>query len=170
MSPVHPRAGGYGVPMRATPLIGTSLAVAATAVAGAIATRPDSAWYRGLDKPRWQPPPVAFPAVWTPLYALLAIAGARVLDRTDGARQARFAGAYATNLILNAGWTVVFFRGRRPRAALAEIVALNVSNLDLLRRAWQADRTAAAALAPYLLWTGFATVLNASIAARNPAD
>ncbi|MGC1211186.1 MAG: TspO/MBR family protein, partial [Micromonospora sp.] len=128
-----------------------------------------SAWYRSLDKPAWQPPPAAFPAVWTPLYALIAVAGARALDRTSGSQRARFARAYALDLALNAAWTALFFRARSPRLALAEIVALNAANVELLRRAWRADRLAGASLLPYVAWTGFATALNASLAARNPA-
>ncbi|MBE1484611.1 tryptophan-rich sensory protein [Plantactinospora soyae] len=45
---------------------------------------------------------------------------------------------------------------------------LNAANVLLLRRAWRADRMAGVALLPYLGWTGFATGLNAAIAARNP--
>jgi benzodiazapine receptor len=148
-------------------LVRTTLAVAITAAAGAIATEPNSAWYRSLDKPRWQPPSSAFPAVWTPLYALLAVAGARGLDRTSGRQRTAFSRAYSANLLLNLGWTVAFFRLRSPKAALGEIAVLNASNLDLLRRAWAADRLAAAAITPYVAWTAFATALTASIAARN---
>jgi tryptophan-rich sensory protein len=146
----------------------TLMAVGATAAVGSIATTPASAWYRSLDKPKWQPPPVAFPLVWTPLYVLLASAGARSLDRTAGDERASFKRAYLVNLLLNAGWTVVFFRARKPKLALIEIAALNGSNIRLLHRAWQADRLAGTALLPYVIWTAFATALNASIAVRNP--
>jgi translocator protein len=142
-------------------------AVTATAVAGSIATDPDSAWYRRLRKPSWQPPPAAFPAVWTPLYALLAVAGTRALNGTTGTDRAAFARAYGANLILNAGWTAMFFRARSPRAALGEIAVLNLSNALLLRRAAKADRVAAAALAPYAAWTLFATCLNGAIVRLN---
>jgi len=142
-------------------------AVAVTAVAGSVATDPKSAWYRTLRKPSWQPPPAAFPAVWTPLYALLAVAGTRALNRTTGADRASFARAYGANLALNAGWTAMFFRARSPRVALAEIAVLNLSNALLLRRAASADRLAGAALAPYVAWTVFATCLNAAIVALN---
>lgn len=47
-------------------------AVAATAVVGARAVDADSAWYKALDKPQWQPPSWAFGVVWTPLYASVA--------------------------------------------------------------------------------------------------
>jgi benzodiazapine receptor len=149
-------------------LVKTAAAVGAAAVVGSIASAPASPWYQSLDKPRWQPPPAAFPAVWTPLYLLLAFAGARAIDRTSGAARTGFARAYAMNLALNAGWTVVFFRTRSPKLALIEIVALNGSNLGLLRRAWRADRHAGAALLPYVAWTGFAAALNAAIAVQNP--
>ena len=46
--------------------------VVAAAVLGGIGTKPTSAWYRGLDKPGWQPPPWVFGPVWTALYALTA--------------------------------------------------------------------------------------------------
>ena len=150
--------------MRVPTWVKTGAAVTAAAAAGSIATSPSSAWYRTLRKPAWQPPPAAFPAVWTPLYVLIAFAGARALDRGSGPS---FARAYAVNLALNAGWTLVFFGARRPTAALAEIAALNVSNALLLRRAARADRVAAAALAPYAAWTLFATALNTEIVRLN---
>jgi tryptophan-rich sensory protein len=149
-------------------LFKTSAAVAATAVAGSLVTRPDSRWYRSLDKPSWQPPRAAFPIVWTTLYGLLAVAGARALDRAQGPARASYARSFGTNLALNAGWTAVFFGAKAPRAALAEIALLNASNLALLSRTWRLDRPAGAAIAPYVAWTGFATALTAAIAARNP--
>ncbi|WP_426511370.1 TspO/MBR family protein [Dactylosporangium sp. McL0621] len=154
--------------MRVPTWLKTTAAVTVAAGIGSLATRPGDPWYRRLDKPAWQPPRQAFPLVWTPLYGLIALAGARALDAGKGRERRDFAVAYGVNLALNAGWTAVFFGARRPRAALAEIALLNASNLDLLRRAWKADRAAGAALAPYVAWTGFATALNAAIARRNP--
>ncbi|MGC4893683.1 TspO/MBR family protein [Micromonospora sp. DT31] len=155
--------------MRVPTLLKTATAVAVTAAAGAAVTSTgtSSRWYRRLRKPAWQPPSAAFPLVWTPLYALIAVAGARALDRTDGAERAALARGYALNLALNAGWTAMFFGARRPTAALAEITALNASNLVLLGRAARADRLAGAALAPYAAWTLFATVLNGAIVGLN---
>ncbi|AEV83657.1 tryptophan-rich sensory protein [Actinoplanes sp. SE50] len=145
----------------------TAAGVVAAAGAGVLATDPDSRWYRRLRKPSWQPPPAAFPAVWTPLYALIAVAGARAIDRAEGSEQADLVRAYAVNLGLNAAWSGLFFGAKRPKAALAEILALNVSNVVLLRRAARADRLAGAALAPYVVWTMFATALNTAIVRLN---
>ncbi|MEQ4301453.1 TspO/MBR family protein [Plantactinospora sp. B6F1] len=155
--------------MNGSTLAKTGLATALAAAAGSLATDARSAWYRSLDKPAWQPPPAAFPAVWTPLYASIAFAAARALDAsTTAAQRSGFRRAYAIDLALNAGWTALFFRARRPRLALAELILLNAANAALLHRAWRADRVAGAALLPYLAWTGFATALNTAIAVRNP--
>ncbi|AXO32931.1 TspO/MBR family protein [Micromonospora chalcea] len=155
--------------MRVPTLVKTAAAVTATAAAGAAATSTGTStrWYRHLRKPAWQPPSAAFPLVWTPLYGLIALAGARALDRSEGPERAAFARGYALNLALNAGWSALFFGARKPGAALAEIAALNVSNLVLLRRAARADRSAGAALAPYVAWTLFATALNGTIVGLN---
>ena len=147
----------------------TSAAVAATAVIGVLGTDVTSRWYRHLDKPTWQPPGAAFGPAWTTLYGLMAVASARTLARLDEPAERRaFATAFGANLMLNAGWNWLFFKARRPRWALAEILLMEVSTLDLTRRAAQVDRAAAKMFIPYAAWVAFATALNASIARRNP--
>ncbi|GGS83899.1 tryptophan-rich sensory protein [Planobispora rosea] len=156
---------------RSKTLAATLLAVTATAVTGSLATRSvSSPWYRNLRKPSWQPPSPVFGLVWTPLYGLIAVGAARALDRREGGDRTAFAGRFATNLVLNAGWSLAFFGARSPRLALAEIFLLNASNAALIRQAWRTDRAAGAILLPYGAWTLFATALNTAIVRRNPAD
>lgn len=142
----------------------------ASAGAGFLGTKPDSAWYRSLDKPDWQPPKEAFPLVWTPLYGLIAWGTGRALDRA-GARsrrdQRRLLVLTTADLAANAGWCWAFFTCRSPATGLVVIGGLDALNLALLRETARHDRTAAAALAPYVVWTGFATVLNHAIWRRN---
>jgi tryptophan-rich sensory protein len=156
--------------MRISPtLVRTSAAVTATAVIGGLGTDVTSHWYRDLDKPRWQPPGAAFGPAWTTLYGLTAVASARILDRLETPEERRaFANALGANLALNAGWNWLFFKARRPRWALGEILLMEVSTLDLTRRAAKVDSPAAKMLIPYAGWVAFATLLNASIARRNP--
>jgi tryptophan-rich sensory protein len=80
----------------------TSVAVGVTAAAGARAVDPDSAWYRGLAKPPWQPPPRAFGVNWTPLYASIAWASGRALRRAGGRQRIALIASLAANLTLNA--------------------------------------------------------------------
>ncbi|MGW3463754.1 TspO/MBR family protein [Streptomyces olivaceoviridis] len=80
-----------------------TVAVAATAVAGARAVEADSAWYKALRKPLWQPPSWTFGAVWTPLYATIVYAAGHALGRTMPPRQrTRLISSLAVNLTLNA--------------------------------------------------------------------
>lgn len=142
--------------------------VAAAAVVGGLGTRPRSPWFRALDKPPWNPPDAVFGPVWTVLYGLIAVGTARAMDRATAEERRGIERALWLNLGLNAGWCWLFFTAEKPRLALAEIVVLEASTLDLLRRLNAVDPTAHHLVAPYAAWNGFATALNASIAARNP--
>ena len=145
----------------------TSALTAAAAVVGSLGTRPDSAWYQRLEKPPWQPPGIAFPLVWTPLYGLVAWGTGRLVDAAPESERRRLLALVGADLVANAGWNWAFFARRSPTGGLAVITALDVLNLALLREAARRDRAAAAALAPYVAWCGFATALNASIRRRN---
>jgi tryptophan-rich sensory protein len=147
-------------------------AVAATAGVGSLASKDvASAWYADLDKPPIQPPGIAFPVVWTTLYTDLALTAAHALDRLEAAGRHDEAAAYrralAANLVVNAGWTWVFFRAHRLGPAVGVAALLAASSADLVRRTARVSPGAAAALAPYPAWCGFATVLSAEIWRRN---
>ncbi|EMY36061.1 tryptophan-rich sensory protein [Arthrobacter crystallopoietes BAB-32] len=158
--------------MRASTLAKTAAAIAATAVSGSVATDPSSSWYRSLRKPRFQPPSSVFPIVWTALYADIALSGAAALDRLEERSQPRerrrYLRALTANLLLNAGWSWLFWRSRRPWIAAAECALLTASSVDLARRTARIEPRSGAALVPYALWCGFATVLTTAIARLNP--
>ncbi len=89
--------------------------VAGTAGLGSLASASDagSLWYRRLSKPPFQPPAVAFPVVWTLLYADIATPAALTLDQLGEPERASYVRALGANLVLNAGWSWVFFRWHR---------------------------------------------------------
>ena len=165
--------------MKLKTLAWTTAATAATAAAGGVATDPASSWYLKLRKPDWQPPAIAFPVVWTAMYADLAVASAVALDRAagrasaggnDSRRELRaYRSALAANLVLNASWSWFFWRSRRPWLAAAEAALLAASSADLVRRTYRLNRGAGVSLAPYAAWCGFATALSTAIAGLNPA-
>lgn len=145
-------------------------AVGATATAGALATDPDSWWYRTRSKPAWQPPAWVFAPVWTALYADIAVISALhltdALEDDDRGEVKSYSGALAGNLALNAGWCWAFFRSHRPRLATGVAAALAASSADLVRRVGR-RRERGVVLSPYAAWTVFATALSAALARRN---
>lgn len=145
--------------------------VTTAAVVGSIATDPESAWFRKLDKPDWQPPNEVFPLVWTSLYAGIAITATLTQNelqrRGEIGRLAGFRKALTVNLALNGLWSWLFFRSRRLDAATAGAAALAASSVGLARRAGGVRAGYGLQLAPYAAWTSFATVLAGELWRRN---
>jgi tryptophan-rich sensory protein len=105
-----------------------------------------------------------FGPVWSILYVTIAAAGWR-LSATGSARTRSL---HLTQIVLNGVWPAVFFELRDKRASLAIIISLDISlalEVAMLRRE---DQRAAALLVPYLLWSGFATALNAAVSEPAP--
>jgi translocator protein len=153
-------------------VLATGVAVTATAVVGGLASRPaQSAWYRRLKKPPYQPPRQAFPIVWPILYADIAAVSASTLDDLERRGQHRERRAYIValvmNLILNASWSWLFFNRRRLGVAAVAAGVLTASSADLTRRAVAVRGTTAAPLAAYPAWCAFATALSTHIWALN---
>lgn len=146
-------------------------AVGAAAVLGSILTKPDGRWYQSLKKPAWQPPAMVFPIAWTGLYVSIAAAStmalAEQIENGEDEQARDFAAALCANLVLNAGWTGVFFRGKSLSLSSASAGVLALSSADLARRAKKVRPQLGVLLSPYALWCGFATVLSTEIARRN---
>jgi benzodiazapine receptor len=121
-------------------------------------------WYRTLEKPSWNPPDWVFGPVWTLLYVAMGVALVKVW-RSDLRRgEVRLALVlFAFQLVLNFGWSWIFFSLHAIGPAFVEIVALLIAILATLAAFARVKPSAAALLAPYLGWVSFATVLNATI-------
>ena len=153
--------------MRKT-LLGTGLATATAAAIGSAASgRGVRGWYTTIRKPRYVPPNAVFPIAWTTIYADVAVTSAAAINRfradarEDKARA--YTAALGANLVLNAGWSWVFFAKHKLGPAAVAAAALLVSSADLARRAGDADPKLGVALAPYPLWCGFATAMSIDI-------
>ena len=153
----------------------TSAAVVGTAITGSLATDTSSTWYRRLNKPAIQPPAWVFPVAWTALYVDIAtVVGHSLADLKERGASAENAAehselrtALAINLVLNAGWSALFFKGKAPGPATVEAAVLAASSADLVRRSRTVNPTRGAFLLPYAAWTAFATVLTATIWYQN---
>jgi len=135
-----------------------------TGAVGSLFTSPAiPTWYAFLNRPAFTPPNWVFAPVWTALYIMMAFAAWRVWRKT-GLRSVEMA-AFAVQLVLNLGWSVVFFGLHQIGAALIEIVALDVAILVLF---FHRDRMAGLLMLPYLAWTLFATLLTQTFGQLNP--
>ena len=141
------------------------VALAFVPTLGAVVARPD-AWYQGLAKPSWNPPPWVFGPVWTLLYATLGLAAWRVWRRSGWSRPLAW---WGLQLLLNAAWTPVFFGAHRVALALVVVLLLLAAILAFMAAAWRRHRLAAWLFAPYAAWVAFAATLNAAILALNGA-
>ena len=149
-------------------LAATALAVSAAAGAGSIASRTEvPAWYVRLRKPSYVPPSQVFPVAWTSLYTDIAATSAVAIDRLRATGQhdkaRHYIAALAINLLLNAGWSWLFFKYHKLGASALGAAALTVSSADLARRTAQAEPRAGLALLPYPMWCSFATAMSADI-------
>ncbi len=127
--------------MRPGTLAKSAAAVFITAAVGGLASRPaESDWYSKLNKPSFQPPRQVFPIVWPILYADIAAVSASTVDQLEDrqrpdARPARTRSHSAINLLLNGGWTWLFFNRHKLGASAVAAAALTASSADLTRRA-----------------------------------
>ncbi len=137
----------------------------ATAI-GTSPTRDD--WFESLEKPSFQPPNWVFGPAWTILYSLMGVS-LSVLWRARGKDEDADSALalFGIQLAMNSLWSFLFFRWKSPGWALVDIVGLFVAIVMTLRAAWKVSPLAGALLIPYLVWVGFATVLNFSIWRKN---
>jgi len=120
------------------------------------------AWYASLRKPPWTPPDSAFPLVWTVLYGAMGVAAWFVWKGPAGSSRKTGLILFLIQLALNAAWSWIFFGLHLIGAALAEIIVLEVLILACTVHFFRADWRAGWLMVAYVLWVGFAAILNAS--------
>lgn len=121
---------------------------------------PPNEWYASLNPPGYAPPNWVFGPVWSVLYLMIAVSGWLVW-KSPGAISKRTAFvAFGAQLLLNAGWSALFFGLRSPGWALVEICLLWLAILTTIVLFRSHSKTAALLLVPYLAWVSFAAVLN----------
>jgi tryptophan-rich sensory protein len=136
---------------------------------GSVATkRSIPNWYQGLKKPRFNPPNRLFAPAWTILYLLMGTALYFVLLIQDSPWKLISIGLFSIQLALNVLWSLIFFGRKSLKGGLIMIMMLLVTISLTLISFLQISELAAILLIPYLIWTGFATLLNYSLIKLNP--
>lgn len=138
------------------------LTFAVSAVATRVTLPQIPGWYADLVKPSFTPPNWVFGPVWTTLYILIATAAWLVWRTGDPARGWALV-AWGVQLVLNLGWSLLFFGAHRPGLALVDVVFLLLAIAATMLLFAPLSRLAALLLAPYLAWVAYATAITAAV-------
>jgi len=141
-------------------------------------------WYKSLNKPSFNPPGWIFGPVWTTLFVLMGISLYLIWENkwepknkinfknkkswnktsqkllSGSWQKANIIIIFATQLILNVLWSVIFFGMHSPEVAFFELIMLWFAILFTIINFYRISKIAALLLTPYILWVSFAGVLN----------
>ena len=121
-------------------------------------------WYQSLVKPSFNPPNCIFAPVWSILYIIIGLVGARTFLNHRRTAAMRF---WVAQMIFNFAWSPLFFGFREIAMALIVIIALLISIVGFIVVSRKQDDLSALLFVPYLAWVAFATLLNTSIFLMN---
>lgn len=128
-------------------------------------------WYAGLAKPDLTPPSWVFGPVWTVLYILMGFSLYLIWQSGAGRKEVTLGLAFfLLQLLLNAGWSYVFFGLHSVFFGFIGIVMLWVVLLCTIVQLLKFSFGAALLLLPYMFWLTFAVFLNYAIMTLNPAS
>lgn len=145
-------------------IISLAVTFSAPVIASLVTDPPASNWYANLNKPSFNPPGWIFGPVWMVLYILMAVSAAMVWQNGLAGPKVRIALAlYMVQLVLNTLWTPFFFGLKIPLLAFIDILLLWAAIILTIITFLRVSRYAALLIAPYLIWTTFAAVLNFSL-------
>ncbi len=115
-------------------------------------------------KPSFSPPAWVFAPVWFILYVLMGVSAYLIWRLREKENVKMPLVFFFVQLILNFLWTILFFGLTQPMWAFVDIVALLAMIILMMLSYYKVSKASAYLLIPYLLWVGFASVLNFSIA------
>lgn len=119
----------------------------------------DSSWYKE-NKPSFTPPGWIFGPVWSILYFLIALSLYLTWTKSEKKDKKKIITLFGINLVANALWSYLFFGIRNPFLAFLDILLILITIFPMIFLARKIDRKAGWMLAPYLVWTAFASIIN----------
>ena len=128
-------------------------------------TRGNQNIYEVINVPSFAPPSWLFPVVWTILYIMMGISAAMIyLNRTsDFKKRTAALATYASSLIVNFAWSIIFFNFRAFFLAFIWLLLLFYLLVKSIVQYRPIDRVAAYLQIPYVLWVAFAGYLSFGI-------
>ena len=149
-----------------------SVSIAISLLVGLLAallTKDNMDIYEKLNTPPLSPPSILFPIVWTVLYVLMGISAANIYGYRFSEPEPVRRGLtfYAASLVLNFGWSIIFFNTGAYIFAFIWLLALLYSIIRTALEYKKLSLFSAILQIPYILWVAFAGYLNLGIAILN---
>ena len=132
----------------------------ASGIGGFVSSSFKEPWYSEIILPTFNPPSWVFGPVWTVLYILMSIAAWITWRKTSGKKVLQ---VYFTHLFFNAIWSIIFFGFHQIFIALIDLGIILIFIIWLMKIYYQVSKISFLLMTPYLLWSSYALVLNATI-------
>ena len=132
----------------------------APAIGGYVTTSFKEPWYSQIILPSFNPPSWVFAPVWSTLYLLMAIGIWKIWVNSFDNSLLKL---YFIHLFFNSTWSIVFFGFHQIGLALINLIIILIFILLLMRKYFKLDKVSFYLMAPYLLWSTYALILNVSI-------
>lgn len=140
-----------------------ALWIGVTEAVGALSgllSRPGMEAFASIPKSSLTPPGIVFPIVWSVLYLLMGISGARIYLAAPGTSRSRGLWLYVFQLIFNFFWSLFFFNLQAFGFSFLWLLVMWGLVLMMILSFAKVDRPAAYLQIPYLAWVSFAGYLN----------
>ena len=131
----------------------------------ALLTRGNMDLYREIKTPPLAPPSILFPIVWTLLYILMGISAAMIYQSrtSDFKKRTAALATYASSLVVNFAWSIIFFKFRAFFLAFIWLLLLLYLIVKTILQYKEINKIAAYLQIPYALWVTFAGYLTFGI-------
>ena len=117
-------------------------------------------WYSEILLPSFNPPSWVFGPVWTTLYVFMSVAAWSAWKKVSDKKILQI---YFIHLFFNSIWSVIFFGFHQIFVALIDLGIILIFIIWLMRIYYHVNRISFLLMIPYLLWSSYALILNASI-------
>lgn len=142
-------------------LVGANLVlVAVYAVGSGFWVSTGDSWYRGLQRPAWQPPDVVFGIIWPYNFLMLAIVGTLIAVNASVGTASVWVGCFAASVVAALAWANLFYVQHQLNAASVSLGIAVLFTVPMVVAAFRYGLVPGLTTVPYLLWLATATSLS----------
>ena len=132
----------------------------ASAIGGVVTSVYKEPWYSQIVQPAYSPPSWVFGPVLTTLYILMSIS---IWFNWIKIRNTKTLKIYFVHIFFNGMWSVIFFGFHQILLALLNLLIILFFIIWLMKIYYSNNKLSFLLMLPYLLWSSYALILNASI-------